>query len=612
MPLRKGASQKTIGHNIEEMEKSGHPHDQAVAAALHTAHPNGAKKMAEGGMPEPQDIDQEGLQTPPEVLAALTALAGGAGMAEDIPEMLGSESGEISLGGNAPEMEGEAPKITAYVKAIQKNPNGPDIKLYGVNGSPEDLMREFNDPNPGSVPEQVLRDKGILPDTQIDIPDQDAPNSFAFGGETNPKHETLKAMENNPTAGFDKGGEVKPIDPKVPGLPGVPELPGVPRKPASPKKMSEGGDSTPTLGSENPILAKLKELLGSKPVMSDKSEAAQADAIDPVVTPSTSTPHMDDGGDVSAALQQLISPLKPLMAPAQAAQSMAASPTVQGAFGQAANSLIPGSNPIPRPPTPPAAPSPQNDPAFMAQLQAGVPGMTQNPNQPPAQATPQMPSLSQAARSLNQPQEPDIYQGVSAEDRAALANRLLKAQSSGAGLAASGLAGLGDAISNSFGKGGSNFQNQVRQNAANTTEKALSNVDTQRAQRMQDLQAKITVQENDPNSPYSQGSRAFAQATTGKRFPSNVSAAQIKMFYPDVAKIMDSQLTAATQLHGQKVEAEKAGATMPFGQRLLNSILGPSPAETALQTEASGEAQPSAPKSGKLTTPSGISYTVSE
>lgn len=47
MPLEKGKSKATIGHNIEEMEKSGHPHKQAVAAALHTAHPGGGKDAAD-------------------------------------------------------------------------------------------------------------------------------------------------------------------------------------------------------------------------------------------------------------------------------------------------------------------------------------------------------------------------------------------------------------------------------------------------------------------------------------------------------------------------------------------------------------------------------------
>ena len=37
MPLAPGKSQKTISHNISEMVHSGHPRDQAIAAALNTA-----------------------------------------------------------------------------------------------------------------------------------------------------------------------------------------------------------------------------------------------------------------------------------------------------------------------------------------------------------------------------------------------------------------------------------------------------------------------------------------------------------------------------------------------------------------------------------------------
>lgn len=41
MPLLKGKI--NIGHNIKEMEKSGHPKDQSIAAALNVARKSGVK-----------------------------------------------------------------------------------------------------------------------------------------------------------------------------------------------------------------------------------------------------------------------------------------------------------------------------------------------------------------------------------------------------------------------------------------------------------------------------------------------------------------------------------------------------------------------------------------
>jgi hypothetical protein len=43
MPLKKGKSKSVIGQNIKEMESSGHPRNQSIAAALNEARKSGAK-----------------------------------------------------------------------------------------------------------------------------------------------------------------------------------------------------------------------------------------------------------------------------------------------------------------------------------------------------------------------------------------------------------------------------------------------------------------------------------------------------------------------------------------------------------------------------------------
>jgi hypothetical protein len=48
MPLLKGKSKATISHNIREMKKAGHPHKQAVAAAMNTAREDGEKRKVKG------------------------------------------------------------------------------------------------------------------------------------------------------------------------------------------------------------------------------------------------------------------------------------------------------------------------------------------------------------------------------------------------------------------------------------------------------------------------------------------------------------------------------------------------------------------------------------
>lgn len=44
MPLKKGAKPATVSKNVKELVRSGRPQKQAVAIALHTAHPRGGGK----------------------------------------------------------------------------------------------------------------------------------------------------------------------------------------------------------------------------------------------------------------------------------------------------------------------------------------------------------------------------------------------------------------------------------------------------------------------------------------------------------------------------------------------------------------------------------------
>lgn len=48
MPLTKGKSKKVIGKNIKEMESSGHPKGQSIAAALNSARKSGAQIPMKG------------------------------------------------------------------------------------------------------------------------------------------------------------------------------------------------------------------------------------------------------------------------------------------------------------------------------------------------------------------------------------------------------------------------------------------------------------------------------------------------------------------------------------------------------------------------------------
>lgn len=148
------------------------------------------KKMSEGGYTSgnPAELEGPGIQdaTVTDFLLPLIGAPGVSKAASEVPAALEGlgEAGMVRLGKKmAPKMEEDlGSEITAFVKGVQKGIPGKveDVNIYGVKGPADKLKSMFGDANPGSVPESVLREKGILP-PKIDIA-KPAPNSYADGG----------------------------------------------------------------------------------------------------------------------------------------------------------------------------------------------------------------------------------------------------------------------------------------------------------------------------------------------------------------------------------------------------------------------------------------------
>lgn len=479
MPFKSKAQQRFMFSQHPEMAKEFADHTPDIKAL-----PEHVKKMAEGGdvtSGNPANLDkgiQDATVSDGATLAALAGLAGAAPeILEAVPEMLGSEAGEVSLGA-APEMEGMPSKIQAFSKGVMGKGTPNEMTIWGVKGDPEEIAKLGYGNDPASIPEHILRQHGILPADVVNASSQEAPNSFA------------------------KGGEVKE---KV-------------------NSMSDIG-----------TLKGLRDLL-----------MKHQNGEDFEVHGSTDMPkNYADGGDVD-----------PVAMMTQTAAPSAMPVDVENGM------------------TPP--PTPNVDQDFINKLNQGM-------NLPPAPIPNPIMQTGQAAQGLP-PTNPNIYQDISADDRAAMLQKLLAQKSSAGSLATKGIAGLGDAITSSFGKTPTNAMGNIREQENQNINTRIGAVDTQRQQRMQDLQANLAQQENDPTSPYSQGMRQFYSQLTGKTFPSGISASMMKSAFPDYAKIFDSQLTAATAQRGQTLGAQEKLATKSVWQRMADNIFG-NPAGEKLSTE---------------------------
>lgn len=171
------------------------------------------------------------------------------------------------------------------------------------------------------------------------------------------------------------------------------------------------------------------------------------------------------------------------------------------------------------------------------------------------------------------PTDYSFYKNMTAEDRAALAQKLMEQQHGGMNAVASGLAGVGDAISNSYGDKNTSFQKDAEAKAAATGAQQLSDFDTLRSQKMQDFQGNQMAQEGDPMSSLSQQGRDFFKAN-GVQVPSGMNFQQLKTLAPSMADLVkgkweqsfrDAQLAqgaaqnqASNDLRSQEIRRQEA------------------------------------------------------
>jgi hypothetical protein len=544
MPLHPGKSKEVISKNIEEMQASGHPHSQAVAAALHNAHPNGGHNMAEGGTTagNPAELDPSVKDvTASDFLLPFMLGPSAKGMAEEIPATLEGlgEAGEATIGRAAPKMEelGEtaAPKVQAFIKGIQKSPAGNEIKIWGVRGDPDEIAKLGYGSDPGSVPEHILRDKGILPE-QLGPVAQNAPNPYAEGGpvlRSSLEHPVPNGMMARAMAdgGYAEGGyphvtflenesptQVKK-DTHMEGHRAGPMDTTETGEKQNPSHMAKGGTIHKAEGRDKePVkpagvdmshekkLSSIYKAMGIKKY-ADGGVANSDGTVDTSQLPSGGMPSPNPSDptywdQIKAALAKVSAPItgaaNAATAPVQAATS-AAMPLVPP-VAEAVNKLTGANLPVPAIPAAPVSPSttipsPAVDQTFVDKLNAGT-AMSPTPSAAPA-ATVQgaaqsgMPNLS----TIFNQDTSKLTEGLNPEDRQALANKLQEQQHGIGAIIAQAVSGLGDALAAKGGKEQHSLQNIFSMEKTQRDE-ALANFDKARQDRVQKLQLQTQMGDN--------------------------------------------------------------------------------------------------------------------
>ena len=519
--------------------------------------------------------------------------------------------------------ESAAPKVQPFIKGIQKSPNGNEIKIWGVRGDPDEIAKLGYGTDPGSVPEHILRGKGLLPE-QVNVP-QNAPNAYADGGLIEKikgdKSEAQKADDIDPVIpatpptavtstdtakGYAQGGKVERSSLAHPTPNGMMARPmadgGYPHvtfleneSPATVNKVTHvehaphmPATSTETGNKDNPkhmakggaVLhdEKLKSIYKAMGIKGYDDGGVATPAIDPNAPPAPNSPGWVEwvqnaisklgNSPVGTAAGMAMNPVSGIASAVEGA-----TPAIMKAEAPAAsavaNTMTGGAIPaIPAATPPPAAP-----PAAPLMPPAAAPSMSGASAAPGTSTTTGMPNIGQI---FNQDTS-KLTENVNPEDRQALANQLQTQQHGLGAIIAQSVAGLGDAIAAKGGKEQHALGNIFSMEKTQRDE-ALANFDKARQDRLQKLQLQTAM-----------GDNALKQAAAADAYGVddhlnsllNAPKGTMKKDLPTYMGIMSSQIAAKEKQEDlyMKATAQASNDVENYSKNASIFNIKPSPAQ---------------------------------
>ena len=621
MPFESKSQQRFMFAKHPEMAKEWADKTPDISAL-----PEHVKKMAEGGTTagNPSDLDA-GVKDASVSDFLLPYLLAPSSMTEGLGSKLADEAGEVTIGRAAPKMEEAAeaasPKVEAFIKGVQKSPNGNDIKIWGVRGDPDEISKLGYGSDPASVPEHILRQKGILPAT-VDAAGQNAPNAFSDGGivaeakklksdsqaadAVDPVITTPPTTSTDTPKGYAKGGfpHVTFMEDQTPE--GVKETTHLAKSHEEPKMAKGGTVHKAEDRNKEPAKPKDIEMSHEKKLnsiykaMGIKKYAAggtpDAGDVDASQLPGGVPPPPPDGPGLMDWIKNFGSKL--VNGPAATIAGMAMNPVsgianaVESAVPAVANAELPaassvanvmsgGATPVVAPPTAPIPapsaatplPSPLPSPQAPPTTQASAPAPSAGAS------TSGMPNLN----TIFNQDTSKLTQGSNPEDRQALVTKLQGQQEGLGGIIAQAVSGLGDAVAAKGGKEQHSLQNIFSMNTQQRQE-ALANFDQARQDRIQKLQLQTQL-----------GDNALKQAAAADAYGTDEHLNQMigapkgtmKKDLPTYFQIMSAQVAQQEKNADLYMKAHAQAGTDVDNAIKNSSVLGIKPSPAQLQASGS-------------------------